>query len=284
MTSDPSLSPIFVVGSVWRSGTTALQRVINSTNQALIWGEPWDKTHRLHQFRFAFLELNKASDTSGSNLTNFASLESGWTALMQPSTDDFVSGVRSLYLTYFNSQVKSSGIPRWGFKEVHFDGADLEWLRTLFPEAQFIFVGRDPVDAWKSYLGAQIGYGHGWQQPGSSLPLTKSADFARLWTRRTKEISSFAKLNADKSLFLSYENLEFKKEETVREVLSFIGLNDEYFDRAMITANRKVGASSSRIENTFITKKEKSVFVGICHEEAVKHGYSLDNKVGGKSD
>ena len=74
-----------------------------------------------------------------------------WIANAYPHPADLLASHRALYDRLFEIPARAAGFGRWGIKAVRLDGEHAGYLQVLYPDARFIFLHRNPWDAWSSY-------------------------------------------------------------------------------------------------------------------------------------
>ena len=178
--------PLFILGFA-RSGTTLLQRLLNSYDDVLIWGE-----------HVGFLrDVANAYALAWRNPDYFAStvpLEdvlvdsrplTRWQAWMNWTTPE---EWRRLYREFLEAIFVPGGLPGrrvWGWKEVHYlrtahDGT-LPFLAELFPEARYVFVVRNGFDTMASFSIRPLRRSlAAWKHEGC-LAWTRTVDAIRWW-------------------------------------------------------------------------------------------------------
>ena len=144
---------VFIFGVWGRTSSTALQRLLNSTGQICIWGEPGafipddllaliDKLDRKNrhpdeQRRKTGLQRAFSSKDHSQNY-----------AMAFPEMAPAIASLRQAFLQLFPT---IEGVDRFGFKEIRLrDEQTLHVLRSMFPAAQFVFLFRDPLTQWPS--------------------------------------------------------------------------------------------------------------------------------------
>jgi glycosyltransferase involved in cell wall biosynthesis len=147
---------VFIFGICGRSSSTALQRLLNSSNEVCLYGETWgavdallkaidrierintDKRRRIASEHFALLTASFAADRHDRFYPNASR-----------SFDDLTSVLREALANLLRPV---NGAPRFGFKEIAvpggFDG--LTTLRKTFPSSHFLFLFREPCEQWRS--------------------------------------------------------------------------------------------------------------------------------------
>jgi len=89
---------------------------------------------------------------------------------------------------------------RWGLKDVRLTIEDAHFIRWLFPNAKFVFLCRNPYDAYKSYR-----LDRSWYFEWPNKPVFTAAEFGHHWNRL---VSGFYKGAPDLGgLFVRYEDI-----------------------------------------------------------------------------
>lgn len=196
--------PIFIMAATWRSGSTLLQRLVVSSGEALVWGEPWNRTDLVGIMRRSLRPFDGSwpqPSTPASEVEPTVGIEDRWIANLFPPPGDLVEAHRSMFRRLLAEPAARADRPRWGAKFVRYGLDDARYLRFLFPDARFVFVIRDPVDAWGSYRA----YGLQSYARWPDRPVATATHFGRLWRRRSIEfVEGSAEVGA---LVVRYEDL-----------------------------------------------------------------------------
>jgi hypothetical protein len=216
-------SPIFLLATGWRSGSTLLQRVLVTDPNLLLWGEPLGEmallsriTEMMAHFiseRNLNLWRNQDAAASTSELLS-QSLSESWIANLYPPGEDFKSALRSLLDRWLQGPARERGFARWGLKEVRMGASEAVLLHWLYPQAKFIFLSRHPYDCYRSLADS------GWKQVYDrypELPVDSAASFAGHWNRLALSWSNLP--TGFPSVQMKYEdliggNVDFRKLES----------------------------------------------------------------------
>ena len=154
---------VFLLSS-GRSGSTLVQRVLNSYDDVLIWGEHQGFLAPLAEAYFHLVE----HPSSTRFLPAFAATErpswarilewkgaGNWQAWLNWFTRADAETLFRDFVRALARHPEQAGLPPiWGFKEIRYGGHDrvIEMLAALFPDARFLFLARDGRNAVVSQL------------------------------------------------------------------------------------------------------------------------------------
>lgn len=201
-------SPIFLLAAGWRSGSTLLQRIIASSGEVLMWGEPYGRASIIPGLTRSAMALRPERPEEGyagwPHSGHFAphqladKPEDHWIANHFPPAQAFKQGFQAHLDALFSEPAKAQGAARWGLKEVRLHGMDGQFLNWVYPKARFVFLLRNPWDAWASAKGAT------WWLRWPDRKVETAPEFAHHWRRLAQ---SFLEWPADNGLLVRYEDL-----------------------------------------------------------------------------
>jgi hypothetical protein len=151
-------NPVIIL-AMGRSGSTLLMRLLNCSPDIVIWGEhngfltafgrafhaltcAFAKDCMHNSERFVETVLNQQPIILGRGERWSCEWVNGFTKT------DVLSAFRTLIVDLLAERVPN-GV-RWGFKEIRYHGEEIDFLRTLFPRAQFVLLLRNPVHVLQS--------------------------------------------------------------------------------------------------------------------------------------
>jgi len=191
---DDKEQPIFIFSAGWRSGSTLLQRIVNSDSDTLIWGEPFAESNFIQKLANSiqvFREKEPAEYYFLKSLKNKDSLAGRWTANLYPNINYLFQSHRNFFLTLYAQSAREYGFTRWGFKEVRLTLDHAVYLKWLFPNAKFLFLYRDPYKCYQSCYTWRNLY---WTWPNE--PVIGPEEFGRHWLEQVIQFTrDFEKVN-----------------------------------------------------------------------------------------
>ena len=263
---DPA-APIFLLSAGWRSGSTMLQRLLMSDPRVLIWGEPYDEcglvqalANGMRAFRPGWPPQDYFHDgTPPQQLTG------EWIANLFPSLTDWRAGQRALFDTMFDVPARRAGCERWGIKEVRLTAAHCHYLRWLYPNARFVLLVRDPLEAYRSYSR----YGSSWYDTFPEAPVFTPTQFGAHW--RLLADGFVREASALGALLVKYEDVVAGRFD-LDELDRYLGIR---VDRQVMA--RKVGSSERGGEMAHVNALERWLLRRQVGKTAASLGYTVQS-------
>ena len=211
--SPESCQPIFLVSSIWRTGSTLTQRLLASSKEVLMWGEPFASSsiiQNLHQTTRPFLDPFTKIAWNAFTPTRMPeqnrelirkSPGTQWIANLYPDIAELKSSYRVMLDRLFFEPAQKEGYDRFGIKFVRLTVEHVEFLQWMYPDARIVFLTRNPYDCWNSYSGCN------WMYSYPNLNISKPVPFVKIWEKNTREFLAFEHPN---SAFFRYEDIVSK--------------------------------------------------------------------------
>ena len=187
--------PVFIFSASWRTGSTLLQRVLNTDAELLVWGEPnflWG----FGQAYFQGKEHFEASLWQRKEIKN-KGLANAWSPVLSPKPEMMTKAARSFMDVMYSSELAELGKLRWGFKEVRANAyRNARMMRELYPQAKIIFHYRDPFETFGSVRKADFYESFKWPyQP------------VRIWAENVKDFIEAKDANELNAFYITHEEL-----------------------------------------------------------------------------
>jgi hypothetical protein len=263
---DCSEAPIAVLSAGWRSGSTLVQRLIISSGEALIWGEPFGTASIFRQMiqplKRIPRELNEDRLTSHYG-NDHVQLSRSQIANLYPPTDRILRAHRSFWNTLIAEPAREAGFKRWGLKEVRFDAEQIAYWKWLYPKSQLVFLIRNPYDAFLSYRRVNALWFETWPEQ----PIQTAEQFGQHWNKlATYYANSAANWGA---LLIRFEDLHQRGLVALSE---FLGLR---FDDSVANERLNPWAKEQFIEPA---QEEWERLRGAVSPTAARLGYTGPSK------
>lgn len=206
-------APIFIIACCQRSGSTLLQRLLNSHPEILIWGEHGGYINHLYD---GFLAVHKWKQQHGESGEEFL-LRSDKVFMPNSLADSscidraFQEHVRAM----FPVPLSRGSSCAWGFKEVRYTIWTALFLEKLFPRARFIHLVRN-IDSCLTSM-RRLERERKWEAEWTAEALSN-------WVKIGQSFSEYSRLLQNR-LLVRYEDLLGKRgSETSDAIESFLGL------------------------------------------------------------
>jgi len=213
--------PIFLLGT-GRCGSTLLQKILNSVDNVVIYGEHGGFLIHIAEAYFLNLEDQKiekyilSQNVEGEDPNSVSeSLKdpqvwSAWTNWYNQET--VKKNFRDFIESFFNPISLNQKV-HWGFKEIRYGLHDrvLEMLAELYARGRFIFIVRNPADVVASKISARMSDGI-------------KAD-AHSWLEQNSYFWEFYRLNTERSWFIRYEDLINENASQLDQLFHWLGFS-----------------------------------------------------------
>jgi hypothetical protein len=197
----PTDTPLFILSAGWRSGSTLLQRLVNSTQRYFIWGEPYHRSDLVRRMAESLLPFGADwpppeyihSDVGTGDP------QDGWIANLYPTLPRLLDSHRAFLRELLAPPPGQAG-REWGFKEVRLSADYAVYLQLLFPRARFVFLVRDPRAAYRSYRTRAT-----WFERWPTVQVRTPNAYGRLWCRLAQSFTTHR--DSLDAVLLRYEDL-----------------------------------------------------------------------------
>ncbi len=230
-------SPVFILSAGWGSGSTLMQRLIMSSGEILVWGEPLDQAAIIQRLglMMACMRSDWPPQYHFNDNRNMTDLSKQWVANLVPPFSAFRSAQITMLETWLGVPDTSYGAERWGLKEVRLTIDHARYLKWLFPQAKFIFIYRNLYDCYRSCKG--VNWYSIWPRYKVSYPIT----FARHWKTLVEGfVSEYEDVGG---LLVKYEDL-ISGQIDLDEIAKYVGvdkLDGSIFEKKMGARSKKRG-------------------------------------------
>lgn len=282
--------PILLLSS-GRSGSTLLQRILNTSEDLTIWGEHAGIFSGIARSYFEILEGKPLEKFYFSKVNKInASLINGeyaqynininWLNSFEKEKSKEI--YRNFIFSILNQQKNLNASARWGFKEIRytFEDKTVDMFVNLFPETQFIFSVRNPFDIILSMMFAFFP-----EEKRNSALINSDLNqlqtnikiFAQRLSIAYKSIDVWINEKKVNSIIIRYEDLLNDKNKTVKTIFSF--LNIDLPVNSLNPFNIKLqytGNSPFHSEMKDIIFTEKNNITKILGDYPAKYGYNFD--------
>jgi len=253
MSNSGASFPVLLLGSA-RSGTTLMQRMLNSYDDVIIWGEHDAFLSNIAESYFQLVQSESMEEFSfpqskGNSVSLSIYKEPGqWQAWNNWFGEDDLKGIYHEFLKSFFVSDWTNEIRIWGFKEVRYGGGDrvVELFKAIFPDVKIIIMFRDPVNVIDSQLMAFNNIGGRLRKVRKLFMLPTIYRMAKHWNLMNEGFIEYFEIFPDSILVVAYEDFIGSENEAQR-VFSFVDL---YFGESQRDVlNMKSGRGSAYTES-----------------------------------
>lgn len=242
---------VFVYAVCGRSSSTALQRILNSSNEVCIYGEPHYVVDKLLNALHYIEEMSQGKiDNIYKPQIKSQSLLFSESFKFNKHNEPYPNAIGNwdysislLYNSFIHMFQPLNDIKRFGFKEIRLQNSVvLNMLKKMFRNAYFVFLFKDPLFQWNSIKNAK-------QEKFWSY-----ASDVKLFVDEYVRLSNlYINFQNDRTFWI--ENTLLYKEENVSKFLEKINIHN--FDREIINdRKRNINKKSLENENLYIRKSE----------------------------
>lgn len=199
---------IFIV-TYGRSGSTLLQGILNSNSEILIKGENSNFLYRVFN---SYEQILKTIEI-GKRLSKPDNPKNAWYGYSQINAEQFLADCKVLVDNVLFAGVEKSKMKIYGFKEIRYPYLNdfekyLHFIKTLYPNACFIFNTRNLEDVIKS----------GWWKKQNKSEVIK------LLTNCENNFNSFFNKYNSYAYQISYEQIIDKESDHISDLFKFLDI------------------------------------------------------------
>jgi hypothetical protein len=256
--------PVFLFSAGWRSGSTLLQRLIFSSRQVVVWGEPLGDSAFIARLGHSLTCITDnwpdnsffGTDVRGWEFSN------KWIANLTPEIRFLRAAHRAFFIEWFKTPVQEKfGVERWGMKEVRLTIDHARYLKWLFPQARFVFICRDPRHAFRSWRGNR------WRSVWPGYYPQSALAFSRHWRLLMEGFVSHA-ADVD-GMLIRFEDLVAGKVDLQR-LAGHIGVSS--LDGTVL--QRKINSPGNIVKKNDISLLDRAVIASVCGSLMRRAGYN----------
>lgn len=261
-------APVFVFAAGWRTGSTLLQRLLMSSGEIMIWGEPYNRSRLTAAMMEQFRAITKdwPFDYYAGNAFD-GDISSQWVANIYPCFRHLIGAHRAYFKELFEIPSQAMDRPRWGFKEVRLTSEHAMYLKLLYPNAKFIFLYRDPIKAYASFRG-YIKFDY-WAWPHK--PILTPTQYGRMWCYLVEDFArNFSKLDG---VFIKYEDL-IRDPSVVQDLSAYVQANLRPVETiARVAGRHRMGTQDKVSPENYISLVERKLLLMQVGRLRSKLGY-----------
>lgn len=203
---------IVLICATGRSGSTTMQRLLNTIPNSNICGENFGAINSLLEF-YRRIKYSTANNIPG-HLTP-ASYDAIISKNIKPSwynSYNLPQIVQLIKITIVNMFKNSETTNVWGFKEIRYDAGNIKYIedfKELFPQTKVIIHIRENIGAQSK---------SGWHK--------NNANAVNFLTKLNKELVEFYRKHTDYCYLTSFERMFHK--ENLKNIFTFIDCGENY--------------------------------------------------------
>jgi hypothetical protein len=246
--------PLLLLGSS-RSGTTLFQRILNSYDDVIIWGE---HSGFLKQLSDSYFQLHDSSSMDefsypqakgdSVDLCEYKDPKQ-WQAWNNWFTKNDINKFYNKFLeSVFLSQWES-GLNVWGFKEIRYGENDrvIDFFLELNPSTKVVIIFRNPLNVIESQLSSFMDIDGRLAKLRKILLIPKIIGMCLKWNNKYRNYLKYYQAHRDNVLVFSFDKL-IEDKKNLSAILSKIGL--EATDRQLEILKLKEGRGSAYDKQT----------------------------------
>ena len=203
---------IILICATGRSGSTTMQRIINTIPNSNICGENYGAINSILEF-YRRLKITTKEYVPGH--LRRATFEDIVSKNIKPSwynSYNLEQIIQMIKITIINMSKNSESTNIWGFKEIRYDSGNINYIKDfkeLFPQTRVIIQIRENIELQSK---------SGWFKHDKNA--------IKFLTKTNKELINFALANKEWCYLTSFEQMFDKN--SLKNIFSFIGCGENY--------------------------------------------------------
>lgn len=244
-------APLLVAAPTTRCGTTLVQRLLNSSENALVFGEGVFAALRALA-ALAREQLDEHGARSAQQRVDLARALRGeqfWCPHLMPDVAGYLDAWRGALdglVRFHEREARALGRPLWGAKHPKVSAEELELLRELIPGARIVYVTRDVFAVIRSAKARRF-----------LRTLPEVGDYARRWAENVLGART-AFRDAPGVFFLRHEDLERNRTEALARLAAFTGARGMRAEVLDVRVNTWSGTREGQAPDQYVAPLELS--------------------------
>jgi hypothetical protein len=206
---------LFLIGS-GRSGTTLIQRIVNTFPNTMIWGEHAGFLKQLSELYFFLKENPSMHEFSYQqevdikskfdlSMYNDSKIWQAWINWFRP--EDLDEMFRNIVESFFCPE-SFGDLKLWGFKEIRYSVDDrvFPFLNELYPDACFLFITRDSLNTIESQITTFYKGKSKFTKLKRLFKIFQLMKISKQWKVQNDYYNSLAKENPERYIAIKYED------------------------------------------------------------------------------
>jgi hypothetical protein len=203
---------IVLICATGRSGSTTLQRIVNTIPNSNICGENFGAINSLLEFYRRIKKSSLEYIPGDFNPTKYSEIVAKNIKPAWYNSYNYQQIVQSIQMTIINMFKNSATTNVWGFKEIRYDSGNIQYIsdfKELFPQTKVIVQIRENI-----------------RQQSKSGWFNNDKSAVGFLQKNSKELIEFANKNKEWCYLTSFEKM-FDKE-NMKKMFEFIGCSNDY--------------------------------------------------------
>ena len=224
-------TPLLLLGSS-RSGTTLFQRILNSYDDVIIWGEHSGFLRQLSDSYFHLKDSSSMDEFSfpqaRGNRVDIGEYKNPkqWQAWNNWFTkNDIKDAFKEFTESFFLSQW-GSGLNFWGFKEIRYGEDDrvIDYFMELIPSTKVVVIFRNPLNVIESQLSSFMDIDGRFAKLRKIILIPKIIRMCLIWNKKNRNFLKYFRAYPENVYIFPFERL-IEDPKNLESILIKVGLN-----------------------------------------------------------